>query len=85
MMRILILVFLIYLLYRLVRGLMRVQGPQPSARGGEGDVVDDMVQDPNCGTYIPRSEAVRRSAGGEDLWFCSEACAEAYRKKRNDD
>ena len=44
-----------------------------------------MVQDPNCGTYIPRSEAVRRSVGGEDRWFCSEACAEAYLEKRREE
>lgn len=81
-MRILILAFLIYLLYRLVRGLKGLQGPRRSTGNGAGEVVDDMVQDPNCGTYIPRSEAVRRNVGGEDRWFCSEACAEAYREKR---
>jgi uncharacterized protein len=84
-MRILIIAFLVYLLYRLVRGLKGLQGPQRSAGGGGGEVVDDMVQDPNCGTYIPRSEAVRRSVGGEDRWFCSEACAEAYLEKRREE
>lgn len=83
-MRILILAFLIYLLYRLLRGLKGLQGPRRPSGDGGGDVVDDMVQDPNCGTYIPRSEAVRRSVGGEDRWFCSQACAEAYQEKRRE-
>ena len=35
---------------------------------------EDMVQDPQCLTYIPKSEAVI-SAG---RYFCSEECARGY-------
>lgn len=81
-MRILIIAFLIFLLYRLMRGLKGLQGPRRSTVGEEnGEVIDDMVRDPHCGTYIPRSEAVRRRVGGEEHYFCSEACADAYKKK----
>ncbi len=81
-MRILIIAFLIYLLYRLVRGLQGLQAPRRDDAGrGDGDMVDDMVQDPNCGTYIPRSEAVVRRVNGTERHFCSEACADAYKKR----
>lgn len=81
-MRILIIAFLIYLFYRLVRGLQGLQAPRRGgASRGNGDVVDDMVQDPNCGTYIPRSEAVVRRVNGEERYFCSEACAETYKER----
>jgi uncharacterized protein len=77
--RILILAFLVYILYRVVRGVMGIAGPV--RRDERGDVIDDMVQDPNCGTYVPRGEAVRRRIRGEDHFFCSETCADQYEEK----
>jgi uncharacterized protein len=78
-MRILIIFFLMYLLYRLVRGAMGLKRPgPPPVRDGRGEVIDEMVQDPNCGTYVPRNDAVRRRLHGQDLYFCSETCAEEY-------
>jgi YHS domain-containing protein len=41
-------------------------------------VVDEMVQDPFCKTYIPRREAVRRRVGGQEHFFCSEECARKF-------
>lgn len=85
-MRILILIALIYLLYRLVKGLKGLKGPEDSAERDRGvDVIDDMVQDPNCGTYVPRSDAVRRRFGGEEVFFCSETCADEYKSKEHDE
>lgn len=43
----------------------------------------EMVQDPNCETYIPVTEAVRAAVGGRDHYFCSEQCAEEYRNKHS--
>ncbi len=78
-MRILIIAFLIYLLYRLVKGLKGLHAPRrPPGEGRNGEVIDEMVKDPNCGTYIPQSEAVRRRVRGEEHFFCSESCAEEY-------
>lgn len=79
MVRILIIAFLGYLLYRVVRGLKGLAGP--ALRDEKGEVIDDMVQDPECGTYVPRGEAVRRRIRGEDFYFCSTACADRYEKK----
>ncbi len=85
MLRILIIAFLIYLLYRLVRGFAGLKGPQGrTVRDGKGEVIDEMVQDPNCGTYVPRSDAVRRRFRGKDLYFCSDACANEYEGKNRD-
>lgn len=82
MARILIIAFLMYLLYRLVRGITRLKGPrEPAVQDRKGEVIDEMVQDPNCGTYIPRSDAVRRRLRGQDLYFCSDTCADEYKVK----
>lgn len=37
-----------------------------------------LVQDPQCGVYVDSREAVRRKVPDGELFFCSEACADAY-------
>ncbi|MEC7641753.1 MAG: hypothetical protein VYC17_06315 [Nitrospinota bacterium] len=41
----------------------------------------EMVQDPNCETYIPKSEAVVKTLSGETLYFCGEKCAREFEEK----
>ncbi len=43
----------------------------------------EMVQDPNCSTYVPETEAIKATIAGRDYCFCSEKCAEIYRKKKS--
>ncbi|HDR14950.1 MAG TPA: YHS domain-containing protein, partial [Desulfobacteraceae bacterium] len=40
--------------------------------------VDDMVQDPVCGTYVPLREAYQRVIDGKVHYFCSERCADLF-------
>lgn len=46
-------------------------------RGRDGE---ELVRDPACLTYVPRSAAVAATVAGQPLLFCSEACAESYRR-----
>lgn len=48
-------------------------GRRPSSR----QVMDVMVQDPQCGTYLPRRDAVRAWVKGQEQFFCSKACRDA--------
>lgn len=41
----------------------------------------ELVQDPECGTYVSMEQAVQRSMGGTVHYFCSPECAEHYAKK----
>ena len=43
----------------------------------------EMVQDPNCETYVSVTDAIRATIAGRDHCFCSEKCAEEYRKKHS--
>ena len=43
----------------------------------------EMVLDPNCSTYVPETEAIKATIAGKDYNFCSENCAEIYRKKKS--
>ena len=46
--------------------------------GGQRVDGGELVEDPQCGVYVPKESAVRGSGGKH---FCSEACREAYEGK----
>ena len=49
-------------------------GPQqPLERAG-----GNLVQDPQCGTYIPMSRAIRLGLGEHAQYFCSTSCRDQY-------
>jgi YHS domain-containing protein len=78
-MKILILLFLAYLVYRLIRKhLVSAQGPPKSP---DGAAVDEMVQDPLCKTYVPLRSARRKVIQGREYFFCSNKCAEEFQEK----
>ena len=79
MIKLLILIFLAFLLYRVVRKHMPL-GQKPEQSTGDGPV-DEMVQDPSCMTYIPRRSAQRKVVGGKEFFFCSKECAEKFEKE----
>lgn len=58
--------------------LFRAFFPSSSAKDG---AAKDMVKDPNCGTYVPQSEALRKKVVGVEQFFCSDKCAEEYSRK----
>ena len=82
MLRILILAGLAYLLYSLFKGIFKSNREiEPREPNG---VIDEMVQDPVCKTYIPRREAFKKKVDGEDVFFCSEACASKYQGRKSE-
>ncbi len=79
-MRFLIVVLIIYVFYRLIRGVfLMVLRPKPKT--GD-DTFDSMVQDPYCHTYIPQREAVKQTIDGTVYFFCSKTCQEKFLKER---
>jgi uncharacterized protein len=70
----LVVVFLIFYvifaaLRSLVRSKLRVSGKHASDPTGE-----EMVLDPQCRSYVPKSDAVAQSG----RYFCSRECARQY-------
>jgi YHS domain-containing protein len=41
----------------------------------------EMVQDPNNGVYIPKTEAIKKTINGEEYYFSSEQSAKDYINK----
>lgn len=84
MFRLIFLFIIGYLCYRLLRQFFKV--PRDISNGKfNNTVIDDMVQDPFCKTYIPRREAIKRVMKGKEILFCSEECADKYEfEKKNE-
>jgi uncharacterized protein len=82
MIRIIFLAVLAYILYRLVKGVFSVR--TKIDRRKPGGVIDEMVQDPFCRTYIPKRESVRRVIEGQEYLFCSNECADKFESEMKD-
>ncbi len=83
MIRLLILALLIFLGYTLWTAIRRSLpgGPRPTERRPDSSRRgEDMVQDPECGTFVPRSEALEGVIGGRRHFFCSSACRDAFKQ-----
>ena len=76
LLRLIISAVIIYLVYRLAKGFLG--SGKKADRVSPGGVIDEMVQDPFCKTYIPRREAVRKVVRGQESFFCSQECAERF-------
>ena len=57
-------------------------GGGASPRRDDPTETADMAQDPNCGTYVPKRQAVTKSIQGNEHFFCSKKCADEYSPKK---
>ena len=83
MIRILIMLFWVFVVYTLLKTLYRavVKPDSPKTRQQDRIKGEEMVQDPQCRTYVPKARAVTRQINGERCSFCSEACAQQYEEQ----
>lgn len=81
MVRLILIVVLIFIIYQLVRGLLGQK--KQIRRKDDNKVIDEMVQDPVCKTYIPRRQAVKVLLKGREYNFCSESCAEKFKAEQD--
>ena len=76
MYRIIIFAILFYIVYRLLKNTFRSKSK--ISRKQNSEVIDEMVQDPQCGTYIPRRAAIRKTIEGKEYYFCGNECLEKF-------
>ncbi len=82
MLRYLITFLLFYLAFRLIKKYFASAGQKygqmsarqkPAVRVGE-----DLVEDPYCHTYVPKSSAYKTIVSGKTLYFCCKRCFEEF-------
>lgn len=71
--RILLILIILRILWRLIMGPLR--RPRPGRRK-QGSM--PLVRDPVCGTYLLPDRAIKEGSGEALVYFCSEACRTKY-------
>ena len=79
-MRLIILLVIIYLCYRVLKSWMiQDKSPQKTVFGkAAGGIEDDLIKDPFCGVYFSKRDGVHLKVEGEDLYFCSTECRDKF-------
>lgn len=81
MIKILMLLLLGFVGYSIVQGVLKPKNnrgpkmPRNQTRDGE-----QMVEDPQCGTFIPLGDAFSTNINGQQHHFCSKKCLKDYKK-----
>lgn len=85
MFRFLIFIILVYLLYKTLNAVKKINPEQKErspyqtkSSGGE-----ELIKDPVCHTYVPVSQAYQREISGKIFYFCSKQCSDRYEKEKN--
>jgi YHS domain-containing protein len=74
--RIIVILIILRLLWRMIMGPMRRPRGERGERGKKGSL--PLVRDPVCGTYLLPDRAIKVGAGDQAVYFCSEACRARY-------
>ncbi|MFH0957084.1 MAG: YHS domain-containing protein [Pseudomonadota bacterium] len=85
MIRIVTIIILIYVGYRILNWALRslASGPADARidRGQRKHDINEMVKDPVCGKYVLAWEARRARLNGKDYYFCSDECQKRFLAK----
>jgi len=70
--------------YLVIAGIRRfflptTSDPTKRQANASGSESVPLVQDPQCGRFIPQNEAIQVSRRGRTVYFCSQECRTAYR------
>lgn len=83
-MRLLILLGLLYLCYRLLKSwvLKERLSQKATFEKKTGQIDDVMVKDPYCEIYFAKRDGVHLNIKGEDVYFCSTECKDKFLEKQ---
>jgi YHS domain-containing protein len=71
--------FLVYTLFSAIKRSLQKPPAPPAEKSARGE---EMVQDPHCGTYVPRSDSLSSQIKGKRYYFCSERCRDLHTQER---
>jgi uncharacterized protein len=79
--RVLVILFIIRLVVSFFRGTLAPARGTAKPRGSAAKperIGGKLVQDPECGTYIPEERAIRHGRGDRVQFFCSVDCRDKW-------
>ena len=79
--RFILLAMIVYIIFKWIWKDDKPKQKKPPAHQGE-QVVEEMKQDPVCGTYVPASLAVTATHKGATVYFCSSACRDKFNENK---
>ena len=77
---VLLCVFVARTFWRMVDGLIEGLTGQPPGRAKTPRRAVQMARDPVCGTFVVPERAVALTDGRSQLFFCSTACRDKYKR-----
>ncbi len=79
-MRLLILLAVIYLCFRMLKSWILQNSPsqKPLSSTTAAEIDDVMVIDPFCEVYFPKRDGIHLRANGKDLYFCGKECKDKF-------
>jgi uncharacterized protein len=72
-----LLALIVYTLLKWIWRGGKAKPQEPRIRRREQEI-EEMKQDPVCGTYVPASLAITTTRDGETVYFCSAACRDKF-------
>lgn len=78
--KVLVILVLFYVGYKIVKMFQRVKSQEVKDYRVDATMSrgEDLVQDPFCRTYVPKSQAYLKEINGRQQYFCSSECCEKY-------
>lgn len=86
--RIIILVILLYIAFRLIFGGRRIPraGKQNTRfQAPDKGLSDTLEEDPVCKKLVPSRQAVQFEWRGKKIYFCSQECCNTFRTKQGEE
>lgn len=78
MIRLLIWLLMGYIGYRVIKALMAPKAPLPASPARDSE---ETAQDPVCGMFVAKADAIVGRLNGERHYFCSMDCLEKFREQ----
>ena len=84
--RIVLLITLVYLAYRILTAGKKTVPRQESRKPPHTpeSVVDQLVEDPMCHTFVPQHQAISAQIHQKTYYFCSKECLAKYRAQQGE-
>jgi len=70
--------FLAYTAVQAVKQHLLKPPPPPPEKTARGE---EMIKDPECGTYVPKNDAIHARVKGRNHYFCSTTCRDKYQSR----